>query len=166
MKLFPPHCRPSKGFSIIELLIVILIMGMALVKGIPFTMDWVNSARVTEAESGLVEAIGLAKAKALRNAQGVISGDAVTAVCYANEILTVVEASADDSPAECAGGSTQIWQLSLAGNVNIAVQNNDFSCLCVDAKAQFTQSAGCNACSTNTTFTLTAGGINDSVEIY
>mgnify|MGYP001954624997 CR=1 FL=1 len=160
------HNRQSQGFSIIELLIVIMIMGLALVKGIPFTMDWVNSARVTEAESGLVEALGFAKAKALRNAEGIINGGAVTAVCYSNDRLTVVEAADDSSPANCDGGSTQIWQLTLAGNVNIEVQNNDFACLCVDAKAQFTQAGSCNACSTNTTFALSAGGISDSVEIY
>ena len=166
MKLNPLHYRNSKGFSIIELLIVILLMGLTLVKGIPFTMDWVNSARVTETESALVEAVGFAKAKALRNSQGIISGGAVTAVCYSNGGLRVVEAADDTSPAQCGGGSTQIWTLTLAGNVDIVVQDNDFACLCVDAKAQFTQSGGCNACSSNTTFALTAGGISDSVEIY
>ena len=166
MKHNPHQYRNSKGFSIVELLIVIAIMGLALVKGIPFTMDWVNSARVTETESALVEAIGFAKAKALRNSQGVISGGAVTAVCYSNGGLRVVEAADSSSPAQCVGGSTQIWTLTLAGNVDVVIQNNQFACLCIDAKAQFTQSGGCNACSTNTTFALTSGGISDSVEIY
>ncbi|HEY7773797.1 MAG TPA: prepilin-type N-terminal cleavage/methylation domain-containing protein [Marinagarivorans sp.] len=154
------------GFSIVELMIVVLIMGLALVKGIPLTVDWVNSARVTEAESALVEAVGLAKAKALRNSQGVIDGSAVTAVCYGNARVSVVEAAAANSPAQCAGGSTEIWKKSLNGNVDIAVGGTAFACLCVDAKARLSVLGSCNACSTSTTFALSAGGISDSVEIY
>ena len=155
-----------RGFSIIELMIVILIMGLALMKGVPLTVDWVNSARVTEAESALVEAVGLAKAKALRNSRGVIDGSAVTAVCYGNAMVNVVEAAAAGSPAQCSGGSTQLWKKSLSGSVDITVGGAAFVCLCVDAKAQLSVLGGCNACSTSTTFALSAGGIRDSVEIY
>jgi type II secretory pathway pseudopilin PulG len=158
--------RKLSGFSIIELMIVVLLIGLALSKGIPFTAEWVNSARVTEVESALSESIALAKAKALRNAMGIVSGKAVSAVCFGDEILQVYESKDEISPAECGGNAVQIWQETLPSNVTITLQGNEVSCLCFDAKGKFTLTGACNNCATNTTFILTAGSTSETVEIY
>ena len=155
----------DNGFSLIELMIVLVLLAIIVLKAVPFTTDWVNGARVTDAQSVLVEAVGLAKSKALRNSVGIIEGKAVTAICLNNGFLDVLEASNDTTPVQCTG-STRIWRADIANNVNVKVAGSGFNCLCFDAKAQFTQQGGYAACLTTTVFDLTAGGINEVVEVY
>ena len=87
MRCFFDKSVSCRGFSIIELMIVLLLVGMALTRAIPFTVDWVNSARISEAEATLIEVVGLAKATALRNPAGVIDGEAVSSVCLSDSVF-------------------------------------------------------------------------------
>lgn len=154
------------GFSVIELMIVLVLFALIITKAIPFTMDWINSARVTETESILIEAMGLTKAKSLRNANGVIDGKAVAALCLSNNQVAVVEATDNSSPANCADANTRVWRAELANNISVLESGNSFSCLCMDSKAQMTSLDACALCSAASSFTLTAGGISESVEVY
>lgn len=156
----------QKGFSVIELMIVLLLLGMALAKGIPFTVEWVNSARVTDAESALIEGVGFAKAKALRNSNGVIEGRAVTALCYNQGQFSVYEGDDNAKPAACDASLDRPWMQSIASNVDIKVANNAFSCICFDAKAQITQTGNCALCASSTTFDIALGGTSTNVEVY
>ena len=155
-----------RGFSLIEVMIVLLLIGIILVKGIPFTSDWVNGAKVTDAESALIEAVGLAKAKALRNGPGIINGGAVAAVCMGSSIVKVVEAANDSTPAACSNSSPVVWQSKMPMVVTVGVAGAAFACLCVDAKAQYIAVGTCAACSTQATFTLVAGGVNETIDIF
>ena len=156
----------QKGFSVIELMIVLLLLGMAMAKGIPFTIEWVNSARVTDAESALIEGVGYAKAKALRNGNGVIEGRAVTALCYDQGQFAIYEGEDNSKPAACDVSLDRPWMQSIASNVDITVANNAFSCVCFDAKAQITQNGSCALCANSTTFDIALGGTSTNVDVY
>lgn len=156
----------QKGFSVIELMIVVLLLGMALSKGIPFTVEWVNSARVTDAESSLIEGVGFAKAKALRNGNGVIEGRAVTALCYNAGNLSLYEGDDNAKPAACDATLEKPWSQAFSSNVDIKVAGAAFSCVCFDAKAQITQTGSCALCASATTFDIAIGGTSTNVEVY
>lgn len=156
----------QKGFSVIELMIVLLLLGMALAKGIPFTVEWVYSARVTEAESALIEGVGFAKAKALRNSNGVIEGRAVTAMCYDNGQFSIYEGDDNAKPAACDATLDRPWMQSIASTVDIKVAGNAFACVCFDAKAQITQNGNCALCASSTAFDIALGGTSTNVEVY
>jgi prepilin-type N-terminal cleavage/methylation domain-containing protein len=147
----------QKGFSVIELMIVLLLMGMVFAKGIPFTLEWVNSARVTDAESALIEGVGFAKAKALRNGNGVIEGRAVTALCYNQGQFSIYEGEDNAKPAACDVTLDRPWVQSIASNIDIKVANSAFSCICFDAKAQITLTGSCALCASSTTFDIALG---------
>lgn len=162
-----PKCntRPS-GFSIIELMVVLALLAVTLAKGIPFTVEWINSSRVATASSVMVEAVGLAKAQALRNPVGMINAGAISAVCLDNGQVQVVAAANENSPAGCANSSKMLWAQNISPNLNILAEDNSFECLCFDSKARFNTTASCDGCSRSSAFTLSLGGSSDSVEIY
>ncbi|MAT50728.1 MAG: hypothetical protein CMK32_06040 [Porticoccaceae bacterium] len=57
----------SRGFSLVEMMIVLAIIGLLALVVVPFTRSWIEEADVKEAISSLEVAYGTAKGLALRN---------------------------------------------------------------------------------------------------
>lgn len=101
--------RPA-GFTLIELMITVAVMGLLLLAGMPFTRAWVDGNRQMRIRNQLLEGIGQARALALRNASGCPAFDA------AGNAVGVVRLGVDAAATgmalvqrDCAGGMPGNW---------------------------------------------------------
>ena len=68
------------GFTLIEVMIVLLLIGLLSVTAVPFTSAWVTSAHVQQASGQVEQAVRLTKARALRNAVKALNNPANAAL--------------------------------------------------------------------------------------
>ena len=122
----------SKGFSLIELMVVVAIIGLLAVVASPYTGTWITSSQVQTAKGNLVQAHARAKAAGLRgqivqlawdnseNNQGVF-------VCqYPNSIPSPNPDDCDaeyDTPCDLSN-SCLAWQAKNAPGVSIAMDSH------------------------------------------
>jgi type IV pilus assembly protein PilA len=158
----------QNGFTLIEVLIVISILALIMLVAAPFSGSWVRDARLLETEGQLTQAMGRAKAAALRNGMGAMDANPVVAICKTNTNLVTVIEGISGTPPNCSpAAGTQIWQAQINTDVTVNVNSALLSCLCLDNKgAVTTTGAACSACSTATEFSLTSGSVSSSVAIY
>jgi prepilin-type N-terminal cleavage/methylation domain-containing protein len=158
----------NSGFTLIEVMIVVAIIALVVLVTAPLSGHWVTDANRLEAEGQLNQAVGRAKASALRNYMGATGNTAVTAICLSNDnVLTVLEGTPGTpavSPDCTTGTGTQLWRGKLHANITVQADAADFSCMCFDNRA--TPTSSCNTCSTSTKFSLTAGGETEPVAVY
>jgi prepilin-type N-terminal cleavage/methylation domain-containing protein len=159
---------PNSGFTLIEVMIVVAIIALIALVAAPLSGRWVTDANRLEAEGQLNQAVGRAKASALRNYMGATGNAAVTAICLSpDNILTVLEGTPGTPPTSpiCSSATgTQLWRAKLHANITVQADAVDFSCMCFDNRAVPTDS--CNTCSTSTKFSLTAGGESEPVAVH
>lgn len=143
------------GFTLIELMIGVAIMALLLLAAAPFTMDWVDSARQMRARSNLIEAVGQARALAMRNPEAVSSGVAVAAVLYqpgqnalcvvtresgawlASTCLADGKSCADKDTGKTATGVSWLGCISSPGNsLAMKVADVDFLCAAYDSRGR------------------------------
>ncbi|KAF1687218.1 hypothetical protein B1992_04335 [Pseudoxanthomonas broegbernensis] len=133
----------AAGFTLIELMVGIAIMAMLLLAAAPFTRDWVDGTRQMRARSNLLEAVGQARSRAMRNPLALTSaqaGQGAAAVVYDKDghVLCVISRTADGSAWEgCAAGN---WQGAIAnpGSLQLKVGQEedagDFVCAAYDTR--------------------------------
>ncbi|WP_284321888.1 type IV pilin protein [Dyella acidisoli] len=117
-----------QGFTLIEVMVVIGLVAFLLTLGIPLAREWVLSAHQREAKGALDEALGRAKALALRNPQGLTDQTLpAAAVCLTAGKLVVVPATAQkitcDTKAE--------WAQSLPSDATIVLTKTNIPFQCV-----------------------------------
>ncbi|WP_185265783.1 pilus assembly FimT family protein [Halopseudomonas xiamenensis] len=113
--------RVVRGFTLIEIMITLLIIGvLALVAG-PFTINWLHLSDIQRAKGQLIETHGIAKAAALRNSEALFNDDpdnpvAVTAIRLdvGSKQLTVVKCSSDGTCNE-----SPFWSEQLPADVKL-----------------------------------------------
>lgn len=59
--------HPQKGFSLIELAIVVALLGVLLSVGLPAVADWIATQRVRTAAEGVLNGLQLARGEAVRS---------------------------------------------------------------------------------------------------
>ncbi|AYC31435.1 prepilin-type N-terminal cleavage/methylation domain-containing protein [Pseudomonas cavernae] len=149
------------GFSLIELMITVALIGVLLMIAVPFTGAWSDSAQVRDAEGLLNQGIARAKAHALRNRFGIIDDKPAALLCLGQDKrLSLHEAASADSPASCS--SPSVWTTQLPKRVAVQSGGADFSCLAFDAKATPTSLSGC---SQGLTFALAVGSENVTISL-
>lgn len=145
----------SKGFSLIEIMIVIAVIALVVLVAAPLTGNWVSDAKRIEAEAQLTQAVGRAKAAALRNHMAATGESPVTAICLSDSnLLTVLEGTAGAAPSCASAGGTKLWQAQLHKGISVKVDSNDFSCVCFNNKGLLTTSGSCSACATTSNLSL------------
>lgn len=60
----------ASGFSLIEMMVVVAILGILAVAGTALTVNWVKQAEITKTVASLANAISLAKSTSIRNERG------------------------------------------------------------------------------------------------
>lgn len=149
-----------KGFSLIELMIVVLLIGILAVVAGPLTSGWVNSSRIVETQGLLEQAVGQARSSAQRNPGNLGRADAASALCLNDEgALQVVES--EGNPASCGEDQGNVaWSSQVPATVQTA--GADFTCLLFNNRGRVLSDA---PCSNQLTFDLTAGGENETISI-
>lgn len=160
------------GLSLVELMVVVLLIGILALLSTPLTSSWVNSARVGEAMGAFEQAVGQAKAAALRNPAAIQGSEAASVMCLGVDGVLSVKSAAPAVPpnpvaaATCsAGGPAALWSTRLPDSVEVKSGVQDWSCSCFTNKGLLT-TAGitCAACGNSLKLTISSGaglGVED-----
>lgn len=148
-----------RGFSLVELLVVLAVSGILLGSTIPLGSHWMKSANLSTVDGEMSHGIGKAIAAALRNEQAVDSMEPAAALCLSDtNQLTVLEANASDLPNCSAGTGKTVWTTSMPSNATITADGSDISCLCFNPYALLT-THNCSSCTTKNTLDLSIGNV-------
>lgn len=160
--------------TLIEMMIVVLLIGLLALAASPFTNAWVQTADKSKTLSLLEQAVGSAKATALRNKAAVKGDVASSALCLANNKLQLVAALAPDTAINCAAVSANavLWSTDVSPAIAITqgATATPWTCSCFTNKGLLTSTAAnCNSCGTTLEFTVSIGGAHaddDTRRIY
>jgi len=151
------------GVSMVELMIVVLLIGLLALAASPFTSAWIQGANVNKTLAMLEQAVGSAKAGALRNTAGIRGQDAAIALCKSDRDLRLVPAAA---VANC-DAAAALWSGVVPEGVQINIAAVDWRCSCFTNRGLLTiTDASCNACGTSLAFTVTAGDESETLTLY
>ncbi|MEY4589510.1 MAG: hypothetical protein RL497_1586 [Pseudomonadota bacterium] len=159
----------SSGFTLVEVLIAVALIGTLAVVAVPLGASWTSSAESVNTKGVLSQAIGRAKASAMRNGNKISETNAAVAICLTSGNVEVREASGTVTSAHCTtGGGTATWSNKIGTGLTITSGGQALSCLCFSTKGQLiTSSTNCTACASSSSFVFSGSGIeNETVAIY
>ncbi len=149
------------GITLIEMMVVLMIIGLLAIAASPFTSAWTDSAKVSETQSVIEQAIGRAKASALRNPVGIASDEPASALCYADGNLRLVNPTATNKTISCDAAPAVPWVTTVSRHMDIKVGEIAWSCSCFTNKGLLTKAGACNACSASLALTISPKGSDD-----
>lgn len=116
----PSAKRGSGGFTLIEVMIVLLLVSLLAVAAAPFTATWIASADVQQASGQLEQAVRLTKARALRNAVEAIDNATAARLFHdqASNEVRVCQALTGDCTAVW-------WQATLPNGVTLTIPGSE-----------------------------------------
>lgn len=155
--------------TLIEVMIVVLLIGLLSLAASPFTGAWVRGADVSKTLAVLEQAVGSAKATALRNEAGVMGDAAAGALCLNDGTLQLVTAVAGGGAINCSSVSAAavLWSTPISDSVAIKEGNAGWTCSCFTNKGLLTSTApNCGLCGTSLTFTVASGAESETLSLY
>jgi prepilin-type N-terminal cleavage/methylation domain-containing protein len=156
----------NRGFTMVELMVVIAIIGIFAVVAAPYTATWRQDADVRAASSTLELAYGKAKALALRNPVQAYETSAgvreiASGIKIENNVLMVCVGA--PTAAGCtAGGAAVVWSGDLPDGIAVTVNNVQLSSLGLDNTGQ---SIDADGDSTLLTYIATKGAKSHDSEL-
>lgn len=147
----------AHGFSIIELVTVLAISSILLVATVPMGSFWLDSARISTTDGEMSHGIGKAIAIALRNEQALDNAEPAAALCLSDtNQLTVLQATATDTPNCDTAKGTSVWTSAIPDDINITDGGNDVECFCFTPYGLPTNNS-CSSCTVATTVDMEIG---------
>lgn len=109
-----------RGFTLIELMVGLALSAMLALLAVPFTMSWMASARQIQVRGDLADAVGRAKALALRNAAERTPGEAVARVRVVDGSIEVWDVA----------DAVRVWSAAVPSDVRLrlADRTTDYAC--------------------------------------
>lgn len=150
------------GFTLIETMIIVAIIGVLAVLGSGFTVNWVRQAELNTATASLESAINLARSAAIRNATGVVGDQTSGHLCLSNHTLIVhIGGDEDETGTESTCSTTSLYNFKISSNITIkaASETDDFKCIAFNNSGQVVGAAGCTM---NSPLTLVNAGGNET----
>lgn len=128
--------KHPRGFSLIEMMVVLVIVALLAMAALPFTRAWTDGAQQNDFRNQVARAIGQAQALAVRNPEGAAQGIAVARVELSQGNLAVVNAR---------NGTTELL-LALPDGMSL-LDNTGASLGCVewDNRRTLVTTNGCTA---------------------
>lgn len=148
----------ASGFSLIEMMVVVAILGILAVAGTALTVNWVKQAEITKTVSSLANAISLAKSTSMRNERGFTDNSAASQICLnSNNILSVHKPTSSAS-ASCT--STSIYSFQIPANVQIKdVSSTTLNCI---AFGHLGDQQNTSPCTADKVLTITNGSLSET----
>lgn len=149
----------ARGYTLIEVLIVIAILAFVVLLAAPLSGTWVSDANIQETQGQLQEAVGKAKSIALRNQMMALGGAPVAAICISNAMALTVRKGTAGVPPSCVAplAGEQVWQTQISTKVSIKQSSTVVSCICFDNKGLVTTNDTCSTCANSTALDLIIG---------
>lgn len=150
------------GFTLIETMIIVTIVGILAGLGSAFTVNWVRQAELNTATASLESAINLARSAAIRNATGVVGDQTSGHLCLSNHTLIVhIGGDEDETGTESTCSTTSLYNFKISSNITIkaASETDDFKCIAFNNSGQVVEAAGCTV---NSPLTLVNAGGNET----
>lgn len=122
-----------KGFTLIELMVLLVITAILAAAAIPFTVGWASGSRQMDAKNLFVQGLGQAKSLAVLNPQRVATGNPVSRLRVNNNTYQVVDVASN----------TVVWSARIPRDVSLHVGNSDFSCVQFDNRGIKLAGNGC-----------------------
>jgi prepilin-type N-terminal cleavage/methylation domain-containing protein len=148
----------ASGFSLIEMMVVVAILGILAVAGTALTVNWVKQAEITKTVASLANAISLAKSISIRNERGFTDNSAASQICLnSNNILSVYKPTSTAS-ASCT--STSIYSYQIPANVQIKdVSSTPLNCI---AFGHLGDQQNILPCTTDKVLNITNGSLSET----
>lgn len=121
-------CR--RGFTIIELMVVISIIGVLALTAVPLTQGWLNDTHINNARSQLLRGYSQAKAQALRNAANATGNTA--AACLT---ITATQLQVRTPVSGSCTGAVQ-WQGEWPSGVALTINNATVTAIFMNNRGQ------------------------------
>ncbi|MEB0150624.1 prepilin-type N-terminal cleavage/methylation domain-containing protein [Pseudomonas sp. CCC2.2] len=145
----------SRGFTLIEVMITITVLGILLFVGVPLTQAWSNSGYQRDAAGLLKQGISRTKAMALRNPGGVQNAAPAAALCRSGQTLKLFSITIGQS-IDCSLTTNILWRSSIPTTASIQASGVDVKCIAFNNQGL---PLSVNSCTT-TTIQVTAGSEN------
>ena len=84
--------RRAEGFSLIEVMVVMVIVALLAMAALPFTQSWTDGANQSDFRNQVARTVGLAQSMAVRNPNGVSRGAPAVRLALADGQLEVIDA--------------------------------------------------------------------------
>lgn len=142
--------RRSKGYSLIEVMIVVSLTIALVIQAVPLVGGWFDTINMTKAQSALTAAFSNARGTAQLNKNKVGLDTPVTVLCFSNGLLSVQEIDTDANQ-PCTDDGAMLSSSVLPPKLKLISHHNqetkDLSCLCFGASGLSTIGGICRTCS-------------------
>lgn len=129
---YHPIPRSQRGFTLVELMVTIAILGILLMVGLPLTRAWIDRTRADSAAASLKTAIFDARVIALRNPNNQLASDVATRACIdstTNQINVILLDLNSTASCNDTTGYQVIKSLPFAEGVTFKQGTTSISCV-------------------------------------